>query len=430
MKQSMTKGAKKRSTAGKKYQGSYCIKHQEKRKGEKTAGRQAQSVCSKNKVSCPVYGKCGGCQLLGEDYTYQLQKKTRYMTKLLKPFGKVEPIMGMEQPYYYRNKTHAVFAQTRGGKVYSGSYKTGTHEVVPIEKCLIENKKADAIISTIRKLLPSFKLTAFNEDTGQGFLRHVLIRTAHKTGQILVVLVTGSVVFPSKKHFIEALRAEHPEITTIVQNINGKKTSMILGEKEKVLFGKGYIEDQLCGAVFRISPQSFYQVNPVQTEKLYNLAIEAAALTGKERVLDAYCGIGTIGIVAGQQAGSVIGVELNGEAVKDAERNAKLSGIQKIQFYHQDAGKFMCELAEAGEKIDVVFMDPPRAGSDMPFLKSVLKLAPRRVIYISCNPETLKRDLEVLTKGGYKVEKIQPVDMFPHTVHVETVCLLSRKAPV
>ena len=357
-------------------------------------GRGA-TVKKSNKSKCPVYGKCGGCQLLDKAYKLQLEQKTRYVAGLLKSFGQVEPIVSMENPYHYRNKTHAVFAQTRGGKIYSGSYKEGTHEVVPIEKCLIENEKADDIIADIRSLMPSFKLTAFNEDTGQGFLRHVLIRTAHRTGQILVVLVTATPVFPSKHHFVTALRNRHPEITTIVQNINGKRTSMVLGERKKILFGKGYIEDELCGAVFRISPQSFYQVNALQTEKLYNLAIEAAALTGKEKVLDAYCGIGTIGIIASQKAASVIGVELNGEAVKDAKRNAILSNRKNIQFYHQDAGEFMCKQIDAGQKIDVVFMDPPRAGSDMPFLKSVLKLEPKRIVYISCNPETLKRDLEV-----------------------------------
>ena len=239
--------------------------------------------------------------------------------------------------------------------------------------------------------------------------------------------MTASPVFPSKNNFVKALRKLHPEITTIVANVNDRSTSMVLGDKQQVLYGKGYIEDILCGKRFRISPKSFYQVNPVQTEVLYRKAMEYAELTGKERVIDAYSGIGTIGMVASGKAKEVISVELNGDAVRDAIANAKMNKIKNIRFYKADAGEFMVKMAAAGQKADVVFMDPPRAGSDRKFLDSLLRLKPGKVVYISCNPETLKRDLGYLAGNGYRVKKIQPVDMFPMTEEMETVCLLTRK---
>ena len=242
----------------------------------------------------------------------------------------------------------------------------------------------------------------------------------------MVVLVLGSPILPSSNNFVKALRKEHPEITTVVLNINDRKTSMILGEREKVLYGKGFIRDELCGCTFRISPKSFYQVNPVQTEILYQKAIEFAHLTGKESVIDAYCGIGTIGIVASDRAKRVIGVELNAEAIRDAKINSRMNKIENIEFYANDAGRFMVELADADEHIDVVFMDPPRSGSTEEFLSSVVTLSPRKVVYISCGPDTLARDLKYLTTHGYQVLKITPFDLFPFTEHTEVVTLLTR----
>ena len=243
----------------------------------------------------------------------------------------------------------------------------------------------------------------------------------------MVVLVLASPILPSKNNFVKALRKEHPEITTVVVNVNDKKTSMVLGEKEQVVYGPGYIEDTLCGKTFKISPKSFYQVNPVQTEKLYGKALEYAGLTGKETVLDAYCGTGTIGLIASDRAKKVIGVELNRDAVKDAIVNAKRNGVKNAQFYQKDAGEFMVQLAESGDKVDVVFMDPPRSGSSEQFLASLVKLAPEKVVYVSCNPETMVRDLKYLTARGYLVKKAVGVDMFPNTVEIEAVALLERK---
>ena len=373
------------------------------------------------KKICPVAKKCGGCQYQGMDYAEQLKKKQAEVRTLLTPFGKVHPIIGMEDPYHYRNKVHAVFARQKNGTIVSGVYQEGTHRVVPVTECLIEDVKADAIINDIRGLLKSFKIKVYNEDTGYGLLRHVLIRTGFQSGQIMVVLVLSSPIFPSKNNFVKALRKLHPEITTVVLNVNDKKTSMVLGERDIVLYGKGYIEDQLCGCTFRISPQSFYQVNPVQTEILYRKAMELAKLTGKERVIDAYCGIGTIGMVAARSAKEVIGVELNKEAVRDAIRNAKGNGMKNIRFIQGDAGVYMKKMAAEGQKADVVFMDPPRSGSTEQFMDAAVQMGPERIVYISCDPQTLARDLGYLTKKGYRMEGAWPVDMFAFTAHCEVV---------
>ena len=379
-----------------------------------------------NAMVCKHIKKCGACQYQKMSYEEQLRKKQKNVSILLKPFGKVQPILGMENPYYYRNKVHAVFAFDKRKGAVSGIYEANTHNVVPIEECLIEDKKSQEIIHTIRDMLKSFRIKTYDEDTGYGLLRHVLVRRGFSTGEIMVVLVTGSPVFPSKNNFVKALRAKHPEITTVIQNINDKKTSMVLGSRNIVMYGKGFIRDTLCGCTFRISPGSFYQINPVQTERLYRQAMEYANLTGKERVIDAYCGIGTIGMVAAANAKEVIGVELNPDAVKDAKINARENKVDNIRFYQGDAGEFMESLAEQNEKADVVFMDPPRSGSDKKFMDSLLKFSPKKVVYISCNPETLARDLRYLTKSKYKVEAIQPVDMFSFTDHVETCVLLSK----
>jgi len=380
----------------------------------------------KNKKLCPNFKKCGGCQYLDIPYKEQLAKKQKELSELLKPFCKVNPIVGMKDPYHYRNKVHAVMARDRKGKIISGVYKEGTHFVLPVDTCLIEDEKADRIIGTIRELLPSFKMKVYDEDTGYGFLRHVLIRTAHKTGEIMVVLVTASPVFPSKNNFVKALRKVYPEITTVVQNINNRGTSMVLGDKEHVLYGPGFIVDELCGKRFRISSKSFYQINPVQTEILYDIAIKAANLTGKETVVDAYCGIGTIGIAASSKAKEVIGVELNKDAVRDAVTNAKINQIKNVSFYNNDAGKFMVQMASEGGKADVVFMDPPRSGSTEEFINAVAILKPERVVYVSCGPDTLARDLAVFKKKGYKAQEAWAVDMFPMTGHCESVVKLTR----
>lgn len=387
-----------------------------------------QNKSVNNTRICPVSRKCGGCQLMNLTYPEQLKYKQAKVVKLLSGFHRVSPIIGMDEPFHYRNKVQAAFGRTRGGEIISGIYQSSTHNIVKTDSCFIEDEKADEIILTVRKLVKSFKLTVYDERNSKGFLRHVLVKRGFSTNEIMVVLVTGTPLFPSKNDFVKALLKAHPEITTIVQNVNNKFTSMVLGDRETVLFGKGYIEDILCGCRFRISPKSFYQINPVQTETLYGKAVEFAGLTGKERVIDAYCGIGTIGIIASKGAGEVIGCELNSDAVKDARINAKINDIENIRFFCADAGEFMLSMKENNEKCDVLFMDPPRAGSDRKFLSSAVHLSPEKIVYISCNPETQQRDLFYLVKNGYKVKKIQPVDMFPYTNHVETVVLLCKTA--
>lgn len=375
---------------------------------------------------CPVFKKCGGCQYLNLTYEEQLEKKKKELQRLLKGICPIHEVIGMENPWHYRNKVHAVFSHDRKGNPISGVYQENSHIVLPVENCLIEDEKADEIIGTIRGMLKSFKIRTYDEDTGYGLLRHVLVKRGFATGEIMVVLVTASPVFPSRNNFVKALRQKHPEITTVIQNINGRDTSMVLGDREQVLYGKGYIEDVLCGCRFRISARSFYQVNPVQTEVLYSKAMEYAGLTGKETVVDAYCGIGTIGIVASRKAKQVIGVELNPDAVRDAVRNARANKIDNIRFYQGDAGDFLQKMAANGEKADVVFMDPPRSGSTERFMAAAAAMGPKRIVYVSCGPDTLARDLKYLRKKGYRVEKGVGVDLFPWTGHVETVVLMSK----
>ena len=377
---------------------------------------------------CKVWKKCGGCQFQGVPYTEQIKIKQKNMNKLLKKYGNVKPIIGMENPFYYRNKVHAVFDRDKKGNIICGTYEAGTHRVVPVEECMIEDKTSQEIIRAIRDMLKSFRIKTYDEDTGYGLLRHILVRRGFSTDEIMVVLVVASPIFPSKNNFVKALRKKFPQISTVVLNVNDKKTSMVLGERDIVLYGKGFIRDRLCGCTFRISPQSFYQVNPVQTELLYKTAIEYAGLGRKERVIDAYCGIGTIGLVAAGKAREVIGIELNKNAVRDAIVNARENKITNARFYQGDAGEFMEGMVSEGERADVVFMDPPRTGSTEKFLTSMVKPGLPGSFIFPAGPDTLARDLEFLTKHGYVTRKIQPVDMFSFTEeHCEVVCLLTKQ---
>ena len=371
------------------------------------------------KSRCPVSKKCGGCTMIDVPYAEQAERKQQLVEELIGEFGRVDPIIRMKNPDHYRNKVTSVFAPDKKGKPVCGIYKAGTHEVVPVKACMLEDLRF--------ALMESFKIRVYDEDRGTGFLRYVQVRTARGTRQVMVTLVTAEAVFPPAKKFVNALIKRHPEITTVVQNINDKHTTMVLGDREKVLFGPGYIEDVLCKKRFRISSRSFYQVNSLQTEKLYNIALDYAGFSGKERILDAYCGIGTIGIIASDRCKEVLSVELNAEAVKDAKINAKLNGADNVEVYKNDAGRFMEDMAARKEKLDILFMDPPRSGASEEFLRAALQLGPARIVYVSCEPTTLARDLDILTEGGYEMKKAVPVDMFPYTEGVETVCLLTHK---
>ncbi|WP_058306359.1 23S rRNA (uracil(1939)-C(5))-methyltransferase RlmD [Gracilibacillus massiliensis] len=381
----------------------------------------------RTKPPCPYYYECGGCQLQHMNNQAQERFKQETIDQLMKPFGKPEPILTMDHPYDYRNKSHITFGLNQERQIIGGLYAQNSHQLISMDRCLIHDPKADEIWNTIKDMMKSFKMQPYNEDTGRGFLRHVLVKVGKVSGEIMVVLVVASPIFKGSNNFVKALRKAHPEITTILMNVNNRKTSMVLGDQEKVLFGKGTITDTLCGMKFDISAKSFYQINPVQTEKLYSKAIEMAQLTGKETVIDAYCGIGTIGLIASQKAGKVIGIELNKDAVRDAIRNSKRNGVKNARFHQGDSGEFMMEMAARGEKADVVIMDPPRSGSDKAFLSSVVQLKPKRIVYVSCNPVTQVRDLKYLVQNGYEVKELQPVDMFPQTVHVESVALMELK---
>lgn len=375
-------------------------------------------------IKCPYSLKCGACAYAGMSYEGELKVKDAQIKKIFEGITAFPPINGMYRPAYYRNKVHAVVSGNKDNPIITGTYEEGTHNVVAVDECLIEDRQCNEIMATLRRLFVSFKYKPYNEDTKQGFIRHVLMRKGFSTKEVMVVLVTGDIAFPSKNNFIKALLEVHPEITTIVQNVNNMSNSMVLGSRNKTLYGKGYIEDVLCGYRFRISPSSFYQINPAQTEKLYKAAIKMAAITKSDTVIDAYCGIGTIGIVASKNAGKVIGVELNKDAVHDAQINAQLNHIANIRFVNDDAGEFLVDYA-ADNTADVVIMDPPRSGSTPEFLESLIKIKPSRIVYISCNPETQARDLRVLLDGGYEIKETAAYDLFPHTSHSETVCLLS-----
>ena len=379
-------------------------------------------------MQCKQFKKCGACRFQLDEYESQLAYKQNRVDNLLSKFGKVEKIIPMENPFNYRNKVQCAFYYDfKRKKCVSGVYQSTSKKIIPIDYCALDDKKADEIILSIRKLADEFRIPPYDIRTKSGFLRHILIRKGFKSGEIMVVIVTASPVFPSKSNFVKALLKKHGEITTVVQNINTTDTNLFLGEQSKILYGKGYIEDILCSCTFRISPASFYQVNPVQTEILYKTAIDYAALSGTEAVFDAYCGTGTIGIIASKSAKQVLGVELNKNAVKDAVINANKNKCENIFFIEADAAQLINELAKEKEHFDVVFMDPPRAGASRKFLLSLLKLKPQKIIYISCNPKTLARDLETLTEKEYKAEIIQSVDMFPFTEHIETVVKLIKK---
>ena len=416
---------------------------------------------------CPVDARCGGCKNLCVPYTKQLIDKQLRIERLfapLAPDGTISLIKGMKDPYHYRNKVISPFAPgkklpprgqdrkatdaraAKGGKgkrpqaryeILTGMYAAGSHELVPTDRCLIENETAKKVVLAVRDIMRKHDVAPYREDTGTGFMRHVVVRVGHTSGEVLVTLVTNSDDFPSSKSFCRELIRLCPAVTTVVQNVNERQTNVILGDKERVLYGPGFILDELCGLSFRISSKSFYQVNATQTEVLYRAAMDLAGFDGTQVAIDAYCGTGTIGLVAAKSgAARVIGVDSVESAIRDARTNARHNGVENAEFVAGDATDFMCELAKEGvlgasEQEEgaqagglVVLMDPPRAGSTEEFLRAAAALAPKRIVYISCNPETQARDVEFLDSIGYAVVAVQPVDMFPHTDHIECIVAL------
>ena len=380
---------------------------------------------------CPLFGKCGGCDYVNETYDYELMMKWLREDKLLGRYGRVEKVLSSPSLTGYRCKVQAVCGRDRDGKFITGQYRKGSHHLFPIRSCSLEDGMATAVLQTVRQMATRFSISPFDEDRGTGDLRHILIRTGWKTRETMVVLITAKKDFPHKDDFVSAIHQKNPNVVTVVQVINNEKTSMVIPKdsEEIILWGKGYIVDNLCGLDFRISAKSFYQVNPEMAERLYEIAMNMARLRPTDTVIDAYCGTGTIGLVAASRGvKEVIGIESNPDAVKDAKLNAEANGISNARFIVDDASKWLKIAQKEGQKCDVLFLDPPRAGSSEEFLAAAGRMEPEVIVYISCNPETLARDLRYIVRFlPYKVLGIQPVDLFPGSESIETVVLLSRK---
>ncbi|MBR3356958.1 MAG: 23S rRNA (uracil(1939)-C(5))-methyltransferase RlmD [Solobacterium sp.] len=371
-------------------------------------------------MKCPYYKQCGSCQYALD--SYDPAEKTAQLTKGF-PRRTVEMIHAMDDPLHYRHKVYATFGKDRKGNLISGLYKEKSHTLVRIEDCAIQNEEANAVLRTLTKTAAEMHIEPYDADRRTGSLRHAYVRVSHYNSDILLVLVSGSDVLPGSRELVKRLRSAHPAIRSVVLNINKRRTSVVLGDKEHILFGPGYITDRLCGIDFRISPQSFFQVNPVMTEYLYDTAVRLADLKPEDNVLDACCGTGTITLIASKHAGHCTGVEINPAAVQDARTNAKFNHISNVDFRCADVEEFM---NKNRQKYSVLFLDPPRSGVSASFIRASAAMSPKRIVYVSCNPETLIRDVHQYEHLGYRVNKVCPADMFPFTSHVETVVLLSR----
>ncbi|MFF2754990.1 23S rRNA (uracil(1939)-C(5))-methyltransferase RlmD [Psychrobacillus sp. NPDC058041] len=374
------------------------------------------------KAPCPVFGECGGCQLQHMTYEGQLVWKENMVRNVMKRIGKIDapvlPVKGMEKPWEYRNKSQIPF-NLENGQVIAGFYQSKTHRIADTNTCLIQTDSADRLLRAIKEKALELDLVPYNEDTKKGQLRHLVVRKGRATGEVMVVLVTKHPKLSKKDEIINFIQAIEPNVTSIIQNVNNRNTNVIFGDETNVLWGKAVIEDLIGDVRFEISARSFYQVNPEQTEVLYKQALDYAQLSGDETVIDAYCGIGTISLFLAHKAKQVLGVEIVPQAIEDAKRNAKLNGFTNTYFEAGPAEEVIPKWYEEGRKADVLVVDPPRKGCDEALLNTIIEQRPKRVVYVSCNPATLARDLRILEDGGYKTKEIQPVDMFPQTTHVE-----------
>lgn len=377
---------------------------------------------------CPVFDTCGGCQIQHLSYEGQMTFKRKLVRDAITRIGKlpdvpVHPVKGMEDPWRYRNKSQIPFG-TQNGRVVAGFYQTRSHDIADTDICLIQTPEADTIMNGLKKELHALGIEPYEEATHRGTLRHVVVRKGRATGEVMVVLITKKKKFPQAERAIELIRSLVPETTSIIQNINSEKTNVIFGEETLTLWGKDAIEDQIGDVRFEISARSFYQINPVQTEVLYGQALDYAQLTGEETVIDAYCGIGTISLFLAKQAKFVMGVEIVPQAIEDAKQNAELNGFTNTLFEAGPAEQVIPRWYKEGRTADVLVVDPPRKGCDEQLLRTILKQQPKRVVYVSCNPATLARDLRILEDGGYRTKEVQPVDMFPQSTHCEAVAWL------
>lgn len=388
---------------------------------------------SENRIEsdCKTYKRCGGCNLRHIQYAETLNMKRNavqsLVNKTLQTKIKVEETLGMENPYHYRNKAQYPVGIDKEGKPVIGVFANRTHEIIPIEKCLIQNEQTEEIAKYIVNYIAENHISIYNENTRKGLVRHIVTKVGKKTNEIMVVIVINGEKIPNEKKIVETLIAKFPKIKTIVKNINEKNTNVILGEKNITMYGKGYITDKLGELSFKISPLSFYQVNPVQAEKLYTIGVESANITQKDVVFDLYCGIGTISLFMAKYAKKVYGIEIVKQAVEDAVENAKTNNIENAKFIAGDVEEVLDDLINNKKIIpDIVMVDPPRRGLDKTSIQNILKIKPKKLVYISCNPATLVRDLKELEES-YEINSIKPVDMFPFTSHVECVALMGRK---
>ncbi|MEG0793401.1 MAG: 23S rRNA (uracil(1939)-C(5))-methyltransferase RlmD [Lachnospiraceae bacterium] len=377
---------------------------------------------------CKFCEQCGGCRGQEESYEVHLERKQKQIEAAIGDICKVEPMIGMEEPYYYRKKIYSIFGHERQGMAIRGVRDKTTNKVISIDHCYLDDQKAAAIITSIRDLLRSFKIKTYDEHSEYGLLRYVLVRNAVSTGEIMVVLVLSSAIMPSKNNFVKALRKIHPEIDTVIVSENYKKNKVILGEKESVIFGKGFIKDQLCGKEFRVSSKSLFPTNTIQAEKLYETVISFADVKGNEIVLDAFCGIGSIGILMSDHVKKVISVDSNPNAIRDAVSNIKRNKIKNVDCYTKDAAELMVQIADSDKQgVDVVCMDPPKSGGEERFLDALIKLSPEKIVYVSHNVIVLAEELKYLSRRGYQVKKAVGIDSAPWTVHCDVVVLLERK---
>lgn len=381
------------------------------------------------KSPCAIYDRCGSCHLLHCRYEAQLALKKEQLQRWVKQASlslRVHDVVGMEVPYAYRNKVIIGFERDRRGRIRAGFYEEFSHRIIPYQRCLLHDEEMDRIVGTMVHLMEKQRIEPYEEARRKGLLRHVILRRSSLNGDVMVILVVNAMVFPGCHHFVSALRQAHPAIRTVVMNVNTRHTSVVLGERGRVVYGNGWIEDELCGYRYRISAKSFFQINHAQCEVLYGKALSLLKLSGNETVLDTYCGIGTIGMSVADRVKQVIGVENNRDAVQDATMNAKRNQVKNIRFVCADAGEYMRKAAQRGDIVDVIIMDPPRSGSTKAFMDACAKLKVAQILYISCDPRTQLRDLAYFRRLGYVAKEMYPVDMFAHTGHVETVVLMSR----
>ncbi|WP_416420372.1 23S rRNA (uracil(1939)-C(5))-methyltransferase RlmD [Priestia aryabhattai] len=379
---------------------------------------------------CPVYKQCGGCQLQHVSYEGQLQFKQKQVKDVMARIGHLPDVpvhstLGMNDPWRYRNKAQVPVAEREGGLV-AGFYQQRSHDIINMDACLIQQQANDDVVQAVKSICEKHGVSAYQEQKHKGSLRHIMARYGLVTGEIMVVIVTRTAELPNKKRIIEDIIEAVPNVKSIVQNVNSKRTNVILGNQTNVLWGEEYIYDYIGDVKFAISAKSFYQVNPEQTKVLYDKALEYADLTGEETVIDAYCGIGTISLFLAQKAKKVYGVEIVPEAIEDAKRNAELNCIHNAEFEVGEAEVVIPNWYKQGIKADVIVVDPPRKGCDEALLNTIIEMKPKKVVYVSCGPATLARDLAILEKGGYETVEVQPVDMFPHTTHVECCVWLKR----